>query len=105
MGVDPPAAKKFFLIIKKNAKNVLKQKNMQTYFVKFLQGYPLITLFSYNILFSGQNHPFQACLVSKTYIYIYMLKQTCINMLTARGAGGGVMALTDATTKFCLRAP
>ena len=36
-------------------------KNMQTYFVKFLQGYPF--------------HPLQAFLVSKTY-YIFILFST-----------------------------
>ena len=39
-----PAAKKFTKL-KKNAKNVLKQKNMQKYLPNFLQGYPLKSIF------------------------------------------------------------
>ena len=42
--VDPPPLKMHFFLFKlKNAYNVLKQKNMQNYFVKCLQGYPLKT--------------------------------------------------------------
>ena len=45
-GVDPiPAAKKsrFFSKYNKKCSNVLRQKNMHKYFVKFLQGYQLKT--------------------------------------------------------------
>ena len=46
-----PSANKcnFFLETKINAENVLKRKNIQKYFVKFLQGYPLKT-FRHHVL-------------------------------------------------------
>ena len=50
VGGYPPDAKKCKFVLKTNAQNVLKQKNMQKYFVQFLQGY-LLKLGHFPIIF------------------------------------------------------
>ena len=79
-GRPPPPLKNasFFLNIKKNAWNVLKQKNMQLYFVTFfrvsvkkLKTFQIfsediklfVVYFTLEPFFFLQNHPFQAFLV------------------------------------------
>ena len=65
----------FFLKIEKNAWIVLNHKNIQKYFVTFLQWYPVKTFQSSfpleQFFFLFQNHPFQAFLVSRKYIFIH----------------------------------
>ena len=63
-GLPSPATKFFFIKIKKNTKNVLKQKDMQKYFVKYLQGGPLKTFFR---IFSHFKN-----------IYIYTCQINCV---------------------------
>ena len=56
-------------------------------------------------VFFLQNHPFQAFLVSKTYICFY-IKKKWINWASANSSGGGrLKVLADADAKIFVRAP
>ena len=83
---------------------------MKKNFVNFFQGYSLktwtsICSFEPKFFFSFQNHQFQAFLVSKTYVYIFIQEKNNSHKspLTTRGVGE-VMALASAENVIFLGA-
>ena len=85
----------FFSQNKKNAQDAPKQKNIQKYFVNFLQGsfknFSFFNIFSQYFCFRTnvfffQNHQFQAFLVSKKYIFVHVKKHRALADAFAQNA-------------------